>query len=634
MKKIYLFGAICALAAAVSCQNETELPEVTLDYAKGQEAEIIAPPQGGEVSLGFKASDVWDVTTVVNWLEFDKLSGKAGDNTLTVTVDENADLEGDRSGEVRIHCDNKELIFTISQLLNDKIEASGETSCVIDAKGGSAELKFSATKAWTASTEASWLTLSKTSGEAGYNNAISISAPVNIEAARTAQVKIVSGTSELIYTVSQEFIDGVAVIGSDNVTLPELGGEAVIKFSAVAEWTATTDASWLTLSAGKGAASAEVSVTVSAGVNVDADRTAQVKVSGGNKEIVFTVAQKMATSTLAYTSDAEDAGELYVMAKNGAGSLDFIAVENWTAATDADWITIGQAEGETGTFAIEVTAEDNATLAYREAVVTITSASGKSTLDFTIYQNSVFGDYCGIWTATGILTSNSGAAEYSEPWLFADSDEEPGNGGMKGLLGETKYWGVFAWDGNVEGAKIATGAGNVVNMYNFTNIGVAAIAPMYRCSFQTDEGVKNLVFETYTNSAGNVVERPVYCLMMPDNNSMALAVFTYDQYPNPTKWVVSSDFELTYGLYEIITDEAGNPTGEIGDWMGYTYGGTFKVESVTRGASATAAINAAVGKVTGQSAQQNARRCSAGGKLRTISSDQLVKCEKADLFIE
>ncbi|MDE5955871.1 MAG: BACON domain-containing protein, partial [Bacteroidales bacterium] len=97
MKKIYLLGAICALAAAVSCQNETELPEVTLDYAKGQSAEIIAPPQGGEVSLGFKSSDVWDVTTVVNWLEFDKLSGKAGDNTLTVTVDENADLEGDRS---------------------------------------------------------------------------------------------------------------------------------------------------------------------------------------------------------------------------------------------------------------------------------------------------------------------------------------------------------------------------------------------------------------------------------------------------------------------------------------------------------------------------------------------------------
>lgn len=634
MKKIYLLGAICALAAAVSCENETELPEVTLDYAKGQSAEIIAPPQGGEVSLGFKSSDVWDVTTVVNWLEFDKLSGKAGDNTLTVTVDENADLEGDRSGEVRIHCDNKELIFTISQLLSDKLEAAGETSYVLDAKGGSAELKFSATKEWTAKTDAAWLTLSKTSGGAAYDNVISIEAPVNISAPRTAQIEIVCGEAKLEYTVSQDFIDGVAVIGSDNVTLPELGGEAVVKFSAVAEWTAVTEASWLTLSAAKGAASAEVSLTVSAGVNVDADRTAQVKVSGGNKEIVFTVSQKMATSTLAYTSDAEDAGELYVLAKNGAGSLDFIAVENWTAATDADWVTIGKAEGETGTFSIEVTAEDNTELEYREAVVTITSASGKSTLDFTIYQNSVFGDYCGIWTATGVLTTNSGNAAHSEPWLFADSEEEPGNGGMKGLLGETKYWGSFMWDAAIKGAKIATGADNVVNMYNFTNIGVAAIAPMYRCTFQTEDGEKSLVFETYINNAGAVVERPVYCLMNSDNNSMSLAVFTYDQYPNPTKMVATSDFELTYGLYQIITDDEGNPTGEIGDFMGYTFGGTFKVTSVTRGAAATAAINAAVSKVNGQPAQQKARRFSTGGNIRTISADQLVKCERADLFIE
>ena len=60
MKKIYLLGAACALAAAVSCNNETELPETVLDYANGQSAEITAPPQGGEVKLGFKSSGTWD----------------------------------------------------------------------------------------------------------------------------------------------------------------------------------------------------------------------------------------------------------------------------------------------------------------------------------------------------------------------------------------------------------------------------------------------------------------------------------------------------------------------------------------------------------------------------------------------
>ena len=56
MKKIYLLGAACALAAAVSCNNEIEAPEAVLDYAKGQAAEIMAPPQGGQVKLGFTSS--------------------------------------------------------------------------------------------------------------------------------------------------------------------------------------------------------------------------------------------------------------------------------------------------------------------------------------------------------------------------------------------------------------------------------------------------------------------------------------------------------------------------------------------------------------------------------------------------
>lgn len=628
MKRKYLLGAICALAAAVSCTEEAEIPEVTLDYADGQPAEISAPAQGGEVKLSFTASDVWDVTTVVDWLEFDALSGKAGKNTLAVTIDENADLSGDRTGTVRIHCDEKELLFTISQVLNDKAEATGDLTVSLDAKGDSADLKFSATKDWTASTEASWLTLSSTSGKASYNNIISVSAPVNVSAPRSAQVKIVSGTSELIFTISQEFIDGVAVVGSDSVTLPELGGEGVIKFSAVTNWTASTDASWLTLSKNSGTASPEVSLTVSAGLNVDADRTASVKVNGGGKEITFTVSQKMATGTLAYTSSEEDAGEVYVLAKGGAGTMDFIAAEAWTIASDSEWVIIGQAEGNAGTFSVSFETEDNVTLAYREAVVTVTSASGKSTLDFFVYQNSVFGDYCGIWTASGILTTNQGANEHSESWLFADSEDEPGNGGMKGLLGETKYWGTFMWDEDVESAKIETGPDHIVNLYNFgPEIGVAAIAPVYRCTFQTDEGPKSFVFYTANNN-GTIADRPVYCFLSDDNASIDMLAFTYDQYPSPTKLVPTDDFEFTYALFEAQTDDGGNLTG-VGGFMGYTYGGTFKVESVTRGSSATAAINAALGKVYGTSGHVAARPYGAG-KIPVMSADKLVKCEKAD----
>lgn len=624
MKKY--FSAFCVLAAAAACTPEQEAPEASIEYAKGQQSEIIAAPEGGEIQLGFVSSGVWDATTVENWLELESISGKAGSNVLTVTVDENDNLSGDRSGAVRIMSGNKELVFTVSQSLNDKAEAKGETAIELDRKGGSATVEFKATKAWKAETKASWLTLSATEGEAGNSNVIKISAPINIEADRSAEVRINCGTYTLTYTVSQKYIDGVEALGNTSVTIPELGGEATIVFSAVTEWTAASDAEWLTLSATSGSAGTEISLKASAGLNVDADRTASVTVKGGKKEIVYTVSQKMATSTLSYTSDDEDAGEVYVYASNGTGAIAFIAAEAWTAAADADWVAIETESGEPGTYSIGIAAENNTSLAPREAVITVTSASGKSTLEFYVYQNSAFGDYCGYWTASGVRTASGSSENYTETWLFADSSDEPGNGGMKGLLGESKYWGSFVWEEQTQGAKIVTGADNVVNLYNFGSpIGVAAIVPVYLCSFETSEGPKKLLFYSYEGSSG-VVDRSIFCFTGKDNESMNLLVFTYDKYPNPTSLVTTKDFEITYGIFEAQFDDDGYLTG-TGNYLGYTYGGIFKVNSVTRGTAATAAINAAVSKVTRPANQAKPLR--ADGKIPAISADKLEKCENA-----
>ena len=64
---VYIFSIL--LAVAVSCTEKETVAEVTLEYAAGQAAEVVAAPQGESITLGFVASDVWDVTTVAESAE-------------------------------------------------------------------------------------------------------------------------------------------------------------------------------------------------------------------------------------------------------------------------------------------------------------------------------------------------------------------------------------------------------------------------------------------------------------------------------------------------------------------------------------------------------------------------------------
>lgn len=218
---------MCAFAAALlSCTTEEVAPEVTLDYASGQNAEVTVSPNGGEIILAFVSSEDWLALTVENWFEFEKNSGKAGNNKIAVKVDPN--ITGNRTGIIRIEAGEKTLPFTITQDVSDHVSAF-EKEFEIDANGGSATLSFTTTNVWTATTEAEWLTLSATEGEPG-RTAVTATAGQNTEGARTATVIVTCGEEKVEFTIFQDacppvlltYEDWIGVwesVGADNNTI-------------------------------------------------------------------------------------------------------------------------------------------------------------------------------------------------------------------------------------------------------------------------------------------------------------------------------------------------------------------------------------------------------------------------------
>jgi subtilisin family serine protease len=206
---------------------------------------------------------------------------------------------------------------------------------------------------WSASTAATWLTFSATSGQG--TAALTLTAAANTGAARSATVSI--GSKSL--TVSQATAC-TPTLSAASVTEPALGGTGNVTVSAasICPWTATSSATWLTLSAASGQGPATVSLT--AAVNTGAARSATVTLAG--KSVTVTQATAC-TPTLSASS-------VSVLGSGGAGAVtvSVAAICPWTATTSASWVTLSAGSGQ-GNGSVTVTAAPNAGAARSAAVV-------------------------------------------------------------------------------------------------------------------------------------------------------------------------------------------------------------------------------------------------------------------------
>ncbi|GEM_PF-999898 len=235
--------------------------------------------------------------------------------------------------------------------------ALSATSQSFTAGGGSGSVNVTAPSgcAWTAASNASWITI--TSGASGNGNgAVNYSVATNTSASQRSGTMTIAGQTFTVtqssgsgctYSISPTFRSFSVSGGTGSVTVNTASGCA---------WTAVSNASWLSITAGA-SGSGPGTVSYSVAVNPAASpRSGTLTIAGQT----FTVSQSGCVSFSAYSRYFETGG--------GTGSFSVFAASGcaWTAASSAPWLTLTGATSGDG----------NGTITYSVAANTGSPARG------------------------------------------------------------------------------------------------------------------------------------------------------------------------------------------------------------------------------------------------------------------
>ncbi len=206
-------------------------------------------------------------------------------------------------------------------VIETSLKVSPETATFNANSPADASITVTANKAWTASSSASWLTLSATSGEGDAR--ITLKATENVgpagEAAeaRTAEVTFASEDKTAVVKVSQKAETIVFVVDKTEAQVPADGASVVIsvEYNTPYEVTIPAEATWITKGATKATTTASVTLSVAAN-DVTAAREATVTLtpaSGSAKTVKITQA---AAEIVFDPSKIETAADLAEFAKS------------------------------------------------------------------------------------------------------------------------------------------------------------------------------------------------------------------------------------------------------------------------------------------------------------------------------
>src|SRR5271157_5555184 len=286
---------------------------------------------------------------------------------------------------------------------------------------GNIQVATEAGCAWTACSNATWISFPSGSNGSGPGPLTYSVAPNTTSSRRTGTMTVPGGT----YTVLQESGSNQCTysLSPTSKSFPNSGGSGSISVTAGSgcPWTATSSVSWISVSgSGSGSGTVNYSVQANAGTSL---RTGTMTIGGQT----FTVSQAGITCTYAIspaTSSPSAAG--------GTGSVGVTAATGcaWTAASNASWITINSGNGGSGNGTVTYTVAANSAASSRTGTMTIggqthTASQAGITCTYAISPASQNFTTTASGTGTVNVTAASGcawtAASNATSWLTVTS---------------------------------------------------------------------------------------------------------------------------------------------------------------------------------------------------------------------
>ncbi|MDQ3748130.1 MAG: hypothetical protein M3367_03805, partial [Acidobacteriota bacterium] len=376
---------------------------------------------------------MWTATSNASWISVTNGNTGNGNGTVSLTVQANTGLA--RIGTVTIAGQ----IFTVTQASGCAYTLT-PTSMSISASGGTGSFNVTSGTgcAWTAASNAPWITV--TSGSSGTGNGtVSFSVQANSGPARTGTITAGGQT----FTVNQA--SGCSYsLSATNANFGETGGNGSVNVSAGVgcTWSAVSNASWITVTAG-GSGTGNGTVAFSVAANMGSSRTGTITIAGQ----IFTVTQP--------------SGCTYALSSNGTafsaagGSGSFNVTTNagcvWTAISNSPWLIINSGSPGNGNGAVSFTVQANVgpartgTINVNGQIFTVTQASGCA---FSIFPANLD---VGASAGTGNFNINTGAgcnwtAVSNASWITITAGS---NGSGSGIV-------TFSWTANTGPARTGT----------------------------------------------------------------------------------------------------------------------------------------------------------------------------------
>jgi hypothetical protein len=338
------------------------------------------PSTAGNGSVNVTSNTTWTVTDDATWLNIAPTSG-SGNGTLNITFDANATL-ANRTATITISGNGTpNRTISVTQAGIQAVLTVTPTTLNVSAQSGVTNFQIDANIDWTIRSQATWFTLSTTQGSGPANVRINYQENTGTQS-RSATITISSNNllPDRIVTINQAGAQSVLTVTPTSLSLAAAAGSTTVNVSANVAWTATDNATWLSVTPASGTGNANLMVNYDANTGAS-PRTATITISspGLPDQVVNVMQQGTVTAFLTVNPGNQSVS-------SSSGNLTFTVSSNvsWTISSNSGWASVLPASGSgNGFFVVNWSANINTSP--RVATITIT-ATGLPAQTITITQ--------------------------------------------------------------------------------------------------------------------------------------------------------------------------------------------------------------------------------------------------------
>ena len=328
--------------------------KISVDFDQSKNTKVYSL---GNISGGYSVSS--DAT----WLSIYKNKDK-GTVDVTLSVDSNDDDE-ERTSKAYVFLEGGNVIlytFDVRQKGN-QIELQ-PSSVSFSANGGVNSVEVKTSSRWKATNNNNWLTVQ----EDGFNCKL-LAAENNSLSSRIGFVEFnrLNNSGEIVGKTVKLNVTQEPRYFSPDTQILQFGPEAatkVLNIDSDADWSLTTNDTWISLSSMSGIGNASVQVSVSSNTSTQS-RTGILYLKCLDKTIEIAVAQGTPYVNI-------ESNSVSLEAKGGTAVLSLSANVNWKASSSESWLSVSPNNGN-GEDLLTLVANKNESSYSRNAIVSISS---------------------------------------------------------------------------------------------------------------------------------------------------------------------------------------------------------------------------------------------------------------------